>query len=134
MKEETRTHRKYRAYSKKFKKMVYSDDPKISIHVHGDGECILWRDGIDDECAILSESIGQYDINGKEVYEGDILFVKGNPEITKKEYLNERFVIVWNEAHSKFWGKSLKKKFKSDLFFPHIQHYAKIIGNIYQKK
>lgn len=77
---------------------------------------------------------GIKDKKGRGIYEGDILFVKGNKEITKKEYLNQKYVMEWDSVHCCFWAKPLAKKYHSSLFLPYTTLYAEIIGNIYQKK
>ena len=80
----------------------------------------------------VGAEIGIQDNTDTDVYEGDILLVKGNPEITKKEYLNQKYVMEWNENQYKWWGKPLNTPHNS-LFLSHVSKDAKIVGTIYDK-
>lgn len=86
--------------------------------------------------AVAPESVGQYtgltDKKGVDIYEGDIVIVRGNKEITKEEYLNARYLIEWDSVHAKFRAKYLN--LPNSLYLPHASSYSEVIGNIHQNQ
>lgn len=106
---------------------------------HSDDWYIVYNytDDILDKIWIDPETVGQWtgqiDKAGIEIYEGDKILVRGNKEITKKEYLNQKYELQWDNVYSKFVGKPLNTKFTSGLFIPHIHEEGEVIGNIHDK-
>lgn len=80
----------------------------------------------------LMQFTGLKDKNGEEIYEGDILLVKGNAKITKKEYLNQKYNVEWDKTHGNWFMKPHKRMPDNSIFIPHISLYAEVIGNIHQ--
>lgn len=74
---------------------------------------------------------GLHDKNGEEIYEGDIIFKEGNPEITKKEYLNQKFTVQFNDSYAKFECVPHTPMPDNHIFMPHI-YMCVIMGNIYE--
>ena len=129
---------KFRAWDKKNKKMVYSDDgsQEYGWFTGNDGCMLCVR--IEEEKDIKLNNIMQYagfkDKNGKEIYEGDILEIVNNLNETTKK-LNTHNVIV------KYKEGSIVATWEDELdgeIFNHFNSYNtpivtfEIIGNIYE--
>lgn len=99
---------------------------KIMAHIHEEYGTIT---------SVDPETVGAYtglvDNKGIEVYEGDIIKAPGHPEITKKEYLNQKYVMEWDSVHVKWWAKPLAKKYQSAFYLPYLCKDAYIVGNIH---
>jgi hypothetical protein len=67
----TYREREFRAWSPKFKKMIYGGDSDYTINIYADGRCVIWKDCIDDENAILMDFTHHWDSTGKKIFEGD---------------------------------------------------------------
>jgi hypothetical protein len=82
---------------------------------------------IDDKRYLLFNGIGKQDKNGKDIYEGHILLKAGNPETTKAEYLNQNFVVKWDEDHCKFFCDPINPMPDNSIFFPHIHNVKSLV-------
>ncbi len=72
------------------------------------------------------------DSKGTPVYQGDILLVKGNPKHIREEYLNQKYVIEWDDASLRWFAKPLNHVcYSFDLAF--VSLYAEVIGSIHDK-
>lgn len=82
---------------------------------------------LEDEDAILMQSTGLHDKNGKEIFEGDILAIE-----TDEGILNVN--IFWDSKHALFMFES-KKYNEKDLLAELVEDNTypfEIVGNIYE--
>ena len=114
---------KFRAWDKKNKKMVMSED---WLMVSGDGEVYAWELGkrYREKNYIPLQFTGLLDKNGKEIFDSDILVVRELHD-GHDEYWNQPkgpaipFIIEWDEKYCSF-------------NVPYDSHYFEVIGNIYE--
>ncbi len=111
---------KFRAWSPKWKKMIYDGVDGYTISVHSG---TIWLDSCDDECATLMQYTGINDENGVDVYEGDRIMEDG--EAGYVIFQSGAFVICWDMEDVLVdpigWDKqNRERKFT-------------VIGNMYEK-
>ena len=111
---------KFRAKDIASNKWLFGD-----IRHHKDDVCIFDQGGTKGE-QVKRETVGQFtglrDINGKDIYEGDILDVSYADE---ESYLEVRFV---RGVFAFLWNGDLDDEFPCNA---PTHEWAKVIGNIY---
>ena len=111
---------KFRAQDVASNKWLYGD-----LRHHKDDVCIFEQGGTKGE-QVKRDTVGQFtglrDINGKEIYEGDILDVSYADE---ESYLEVRFV---RGVFAFLWNGDLDDEFPCNA---PTHEWAKVIGNIY---
>lgn len=118
---------RYRAWDKKFKKMVQVDalvfDEQIIKATYKNGNVVKE----DLKNYILMQSTGLTDKDGKEIFEGDILSIETDEE-------NVRVEVSWDSKHALFVFESKKYNEKEALgeLFEDSSYPFKIIGNVWE--
>lgn len=111
---------KFRAQDIASNKWLFGD-----LRHHKDNVCIFDQGGTKGE-QVKRETVGQFtglrDINGKDIYEGDILDVSYADE---ESYLEVRFV---RGVFAFLWNGDLDDEFPCNA---PTHEWAKVIGNIY---
>ena len=111
---------KFRAQDIASNKWLYGD-----LRHHKDDVCIFEQGGTKGE-QVKRDTVGQFtglrDINGKDIYEGDILDVSYADE---ESYLEVRFV---RGVFAFLWDGDLDDEFPCNA---PTHEWAKVIGNIY---
>lgn len=111
---------KFRAQDVASNKWLYGD-----LRHHKDDVCIFEQGGTKGE-QVKRDTVGQFtglrDINGKDIYEGDILDVSYADE---DSYLEVRFV---RGVFAFLWNGDLDDEFPCNA---PTHEWAKVIGNIY---
>ena len=111
---------KFRAWDKKQNKMIHP------FYIGGDGEGHVIpaiNDSSDTLCSdsVLMQCTGLLDKNGKEIFEGDVLF---------HYYYKEKGVVIWHVPQSR-WALEYFDK-KTQELFPIDKDSFEILGNIYE--
>ena len=111
---------KFRAQDLASNKWLYGD-----LRHHKDDVCIIEQGGLKGE-QVKKETVGQFtglrDINGKDIYEGDILEVNYADE---ESYLEVRFV---RGVFAFLWHGDLDDEFPCNA---PTHEWARVVGNIY---
>lgn len=123
---------RFRAWNKETKRMVYSFSSKIGFIFCGDGAAIVEVDdngeflnehfGDDTNCVIMSWT-GARDKSNKDIYEGDIVFVKRR---VGRQFLPH--VGIVNAKDFQYIVDSGKYKFP----FEYTDSETEVIGNIFE--
>lgn len=79
----------------------------------------------------VSQSTGQYDKNGKEIFEGDII-TNGTSIVDVKSHQTLGFYTVVNGEERFFGSNTSIKDFENDV--EEFSSVTEIIGNIYEEK
>ena len=72
----------------------------------------------------LMQSTGLYDMEGTEVFEGDILRHQIQTEYT--------FIVKYDKDKGRWYGDGLSRTYRIDIAKRFLPYYYKVIGNIYE--
>lgn len=116
---------KFRAWDRKFKKWTsYSIDDGLLMFYDDHAEC--WEIGREGERFILCQYTGLKNINGEEIYEGDIVkAVSFSKWIGVAKYSDENQAFIFDDLDKKYRGKST-------VFMNQFDDGFEILGNIYE--
>lgn len=133
---------KFKAWDK-VRKVMYDVD-SIEMDILKDGSSdnqisgwddVEWQCGIPLENVELLQYIGCKDIDGKEIYEGDI--IERTDKTPVAEFYNKKEVGVVEYKNAQFVLKTGQDSYYEisydGIFFTHMSDY-KVIGNIYENK
>jgi len=112
----------FRAWSPKWKKMLYNNDDNYTIDVHAN---TAWKESSDDECISLMQYTGLKDCKGIEIYEGDIIAVRGESWLIEPINSLERDGMNWGLCAS-------KNGCGNNHFIDKSILCGEVIGNIHQ--
>lgn len=126
---------RFRAWDKKDKRMIVSEQEFIPLKVTNVGVFRLSSLSVTDQWVLLNqdrfeitECLGLLDINGKEVCEGDVCIVS----TTKGGY---RALVEKCDINPSFLLRRIPERFLADVEYDFIQCNLlklEIVGNIYQ--
>lgn len=124
-----------RAYSKKFKKMIYQTDYQFDLSpLNGS----VWKESIEDNAAVFMFWSNLFDKNGQKIFKGDILNLKTTVDnnLANKQFQDHTKVLVGFENGcfvDEYTEVTLYKKIKTVTSFKSdIWTSFEIIGNIYE--
>ena len=121
---------KFRAWLKEDKKMVNvetMDFTDKSIQYLKKSEIInayILRRESDDDVELMQYT-GLKDKNGKEIYEGDILFFRDE---------NMKYIVVWQDAAFIIKSIEIRKYSEKMCWLDDTEICCEIVGNIYENK
>ena len=113
---------KFRAWDKENEKMMkvsslHLENKEISVKENGTFHLFRMQD--------LMQYTGVKDKNGKEIYEGDILFFRDE---------NTKYVVVWQDAAFIIKSIEIRKYSEEMCWIDDTEICCEIVGNIYENK
>jgi len=113
---------KFRAWDKENEKMMkvsslHLENKEISVKENGTFRLFRMQD--------LMQYTGLNDKNGKEIYEGDILFFRDE---------NTKYVVVWQDAAFIIKSIEIRKYSEEMCWLDDTEICCEIVGNIYENK
>lgn len=122
---------KFRIFDKKKKRFL--DNFTMEIDRYGIHVLDEFNYVVDEDDRVLMQSTGLHDKNGKEIFEGDILEIKGHPfqrhtgEMSGMPVgidIDGRYVIEYNQENAGYVVGNWKTR--------EVVHYCTVIGNIHE--
>ena len=117
---------KFRAWLKEERKMVNVETLFIGINRlcfgNSKTEDLFFRDFEEVE---LMQYTGLKDKNGKEIYEGDILFFRDE---------NMKYIVVWQDTAFIIKSIEIRKYLEKMCWLDDTEICCEIVGNIYENK
>lgn len=113
---------KFRAWDKENEKMMkvsslHLENKEISVKENGTFHLFRMQD--------LMQYTGLKDKNGKEIYEGDILFFRDE---------NMKYIVVWQDAAFIIKSIEIRKYSEKMCWLDDTEICCEIVGNIYENK
>ena len=114
---------KFRAWDKIEKRMYYDVQDTYDFRCNGKG-CLeeSFGDVLKNDKYIVLQYVGMEDINGREIYEGDIVTLKG--EVFEIKYKDYKYIA------DGFYDSS--QDVPDDFFSEYAYSFFEIVGNIYE--
>lgn len=112
----------------------WDDEEALAFSMHHIGEeSSYWTASIDlYDSIVVMQCTGAEDINGKEIYEGDVVYIHESPD---QDEVGRYATVVWSDT---FPGFSVEIRNGDDTLYANVMcteddHSYEIVGNLYDK-